>query len=127
MHQTQTPQLLSKPHSASHKKPPDVSGRRQAEAAEVSPSPGRWWTPLLEGGSREQLLSTKDGTPLRILEAEDLKKGAVIELTNATDLESGPDDPSPAEQRIFIVTCNGEHYLETTAPGEDESLISTHM
>ena len=82
---------------------------------------------MLEGGAQEQLLATRDGTPLRILEADDLKKGAVIEMTGATEVETGPDDPSPTGQRIFIVTRNGEHYLETTAPGEDESRISARI
>ncbi|MFM7986657.1 MAG: hypothetical protein ACKPKO_45815, partial [Candidatus Fonsibacter sp.] len=72
---------------------------------------------------------TKDGTPLRVLEPEDLKKGAVIELTNATDLETGLEEPSPAEKRIFIVTRNGEHYLDTTPPdiSEDELSIAMKM
>ncbi|MFM7980605.1 MAG: hypothetical protein ACKPKO_14930, partial [Candidatus Fonsibacter sp.] len=65
---------------------------------------------------------TKDGTIIRVLELEDLKKGAVIELTNATDSEAGPIEPSPTEPRVFIVTRNGEHYLETVTPADDLSI-----
>ena len=56
------------------KGPPDASERRQAETAQDPPAPGRWWNSLLEGGAQEQLLATKDGTPLRNLEADDLKR-----------------------------------------------------
>ncbi|MFM7980380.1 MAG: hypothetical protein ACKPKO_13790, partial [Candidatus Fonsibacter sp.] len=88
----------------------------------VSPPPGRWWAPLLKDTPSDQLLATKDGTIIRVLEPEDLKKGAVIELTNDTDSEAGPTEPKPTDPRIFIVTRNGEHYLETVALADSLSI-----
>ena len=53
--------------------------------------------------------STQSGTTLKVLDCDDLKQGAVVELTNATDLEIGPDEPSPVDTCVFIVTCQSEH------------------
>ena len=86
---------------------PGGGERRQAETAQAPPSTGRWWSQLLLGGAQENKLATKDGTPLRILGADDLNKGAVIEITCATDAEAGPGDPDVNEPRVFIVTKKG--------------------
>ncbi|MFM7977806.1 MAG: hypothetical protein ACKPKO_00690, partial [Candidatus Fonsibacter sp.] len=77
---------------------------------------------MLKDTPSDQLLATKDGTLIRVLEPDDLKKGAVIELTNATYLEAGPAEPSPTDPRVFIVTRNGEHYLETVSSEDDLSI-----
>ncbi|MFM7988670.1 MAG: hypothetical protein ACKPKO_56095, partial [Candidatus Fonsibacter sp.] len=77
---------------------------------------------MLKDTSSDQLLATKDGTLIRVLEPDDLKKGAVIGLTNATDSEAGPAEPSPTDPRVFIVTRNGEHYLETVTSAYDLSI-----
>ena len=106
---------------------PGSGGRRQAEPAQAPSSTGRWWSQLLLGGPQEKMLATKDGIPLRILSADDLNKGAVIEITCATDVEAGPGDLDITEPRVFIVTKKGEHYLTITTPGEDEARICDHL
>ena len=73
------------------------------------------------------MLATIDGIPLRILSADDLNKGAVIEITCATDVEAGPGDLDITEPRVLIVTKKGEHYLTITTPGEDEARICEHL
>ena len=107
--------------------PEDESGRRQAEATQVPSGTGRWWSQLRTEDAQAKTLANFDGTPLRILGPDDLSRGAVIEITGATDAAAGPEELEANEPRVFIVTKKGEHYLTLIAPGSDEAQICDHL
>ena len=62
---------------------------------------------MLSQEAQAKKVATHDGTPLRVLDADDLSKGAVIEITCDTDDAAGPNDLEDNEPRVFIVTKEG--------------------
>ena len=48
--------------------------------------------------------SIRSGADLKVLGSQDIKSGAVVEVTKATDAEEGPDAPEPDEQRTFVLS-----------------------
>ena len=63
------------------------------------------------------IVATKTGVELKVLEPHEVKAGAVIEHTQAADLEEGPRDVDPNGERVFIWYKRGEYYFETTPLG----------
>ena len=89
------------------------SGERTPAA---EPDTKRWCFPLTQQASGAPT-SIRSGADLKVLGSHDVKSGAVIEVTKATDAEEGPDAPEPDEQRTSIQSKKGEYFLETVPPG----------
>ena len=62
-------------------------------------------------------VAIRTGAELKALEPSDIKAGAVIEYTKATDDEEGPNVVGPDDERACILTKTGEYDLETTPVG----------
>ena len=109
-------------YSASKK----LSRRRQAEAPKgpapsspmsVSPDPlgvltppqQRWRYPAL-AANKSLPTTIQTGTELKVLDEHDVKAGAVIAYSQATDKAEGPVTVDSSEERVFILSKKGEHY-----------------
>ena len=84
----------------------------------------RWWYPLTQAHSGEPI-STKTGADLKVLEPQDVKSGAVIEVTKATDAEEGPAEPDSTAERTFVLSKKGEYYLESVRLGAPADEVAT--
>ena len=53
--------------------------------------------------------------------------GITIEYSLTPDQEEGPAEPDPADDRVFIISKKGEHYLHVTPTGTSEADVARQL
>ena len=73
------------------------------------------------------MVSLRSAVELRVMDTEAVVAGVTIEYYLATDQEEGPAEPDPADDRVFIISKKGEHYVHVTPAGTSEADIARQL